>query len=109
MGKSCWWLFLFALIPIFAVLVAWATGFKQVSIVNYEVSYGVSLPWKTLGAGCPTNPDIMIMCIFFTRYDWAYPIADVLFYVIIAYGILTFAILTRKGSSLRRTLGHTLA
>jgi hypothetical protein len=89
-GKgSRWRLLVYALVPAFAVLAAWLSGFIETSF--YE--YGFPLPWKTVAFGwvCPPGP-VEIAC-FLTRgqwtvFDWSYFALDAMFYSTISYATI---------------------
>ncbi len=72
---------LYSIVPIFAVLITWVTGF----LAGFQVEQGLPLPWKT-GWGCP-GPGLGILCTAIS-YNWLAFALDVLFYMALGYGLL---------------------
>jgi len=87
------------LVPAIALLLAWLSGFWQVSLHDF----GFPLAWRVqqclifyLPAGRPNVP-VVFGCYAFT-YDWAFFVLDAEFYAGIGYAMLFAAKGLRKSS-----------
>ncbi|SRR6266487_2689313 len=79
-GKSLSRALFYGLVPVFAVLITWLTGFSE----GFQVEQGLPLPWKS-GLICPGPLGILCTVV---RYDWLAFGLDVLVYLAIGYGLL---------------------
>ncbi len=70
---------LYSMVPMFAVLITWVTGF----LAGFQFEQGLPLPWKT-GWGCP-GPSLGVLCTVIS-YNWLAFGLDVLFYTAVGYG-----------------------
>ena len=85
---------MYVLVPILAVLVAWATGYWE-HTENGILEYGFPLAWKTSQiiptcASCPLP----------VSYNWLFFLLDVVFYIAIGYAcvfLYTKVIKKQKG------------
>jgi hypothetical protein len=71
-------LFLYSIVPVFAVLITLLTG------LGYGYVHGRPLPWIMGGCGPPGT----LSACFLISYDWSAFVMDVLFYAVVGYGLL---------------------
>jgi len=71
-------LFLYSIVPVFAVLITLLTG------LGYGYVHGRPLPWMI--GGCPP-PGSLAYCVI-VSYDWSAFVLDMLFYAVLGYGLL---------------------
>jgi hypothetical protein len=100
--RSGWRILVYALVPAFAVLATWLSGFIETSFFEY----GFPLPWKTMPFGravCPPSP-LEIACFLGPRlavYNWVLFLLDTAFYLTLGYATI-FGSHAAMGRLLRR-------
>ncbi len=89
-GKwSRWRILAYTLVPTFAVLATWLSGFIETSLYDY----GFPVPWKTMVFGravCPPSP-LEIACFLGPRlavYNWVPFVLDIAFYLTVGYATI---------------------